>query len=647
MRRAALLNAFLPVILTAILAMMPCGHASPFAPDPKGTDGNMGNEVLYYILVDRFCDGEKGNDIPDFAFPVDSSMTPDQRHHNAIARSLLPMIHDPGQSYMGLYWGGDLQGVIDKLDYLHDLGVTKLILSPIMKNAVGYIEEPEKNFFLHRSLGHENGEDSPYAHLVTAYHGYWTKDWFRIDPHFRNPADESEDKFKVLRTLLNEAAKRGIGIILDITLNHTSPPGGTFIDKGGLYDGTEVIASFDPKADKLNPSEWFSRYRAIDFSNPSRKEIEEGTLWGDMPDLNQDSPEIDRYLRRALTFWLDFNKAEKGAGIAGFRVDAIKHNNIKIWKKVESCVLSRNPSAILLGEYFSGGYLNGDSIDFIEKTKFYSQYDFSLSEAARRFFAGDRQWDGRAYVLRELVLGAAGPRPGFLQRLLNPAGILEIPNASLEKVSGATASHWAGFVENHDLPRLRSIYPGMTDDDYASLLRFIFMIPRVPLLVYGTETGLAVPHDPRETGLFGIGGDPFNRPMMIFPGQPGWNDRLYRVTRSMIALRKEHPLLRYGSSAFLEPKGSRRSEDLFLLRSPEAGNTAGANTRILYAYSTRGGNFPIDLTGFPSKIGRDAESGELLNPVNSQSANITLAPGGSRVIVFGADQHQGAAVPSP
>lgn len=637
----------LPLVLLAIFTAMACVRASSFVPDPKGTDGNMGNEVLYYILVDRFCDGDKGNDIPDFAFPVDLSMTPEQRRHNKIVRSLLPMIHDPSQRYMGLYWGGDLQGVIDKLDYLHDLGVTKLILSPIMKNAVGYIKGAGNSLFLHRSLAHEAGEDSPYAHLVTSYHGYWTKDWFRIDPHFRNPADEGEDKYKVLRMLLNEAAKRGIGIILDITLNHTSPPGGTFIDKGGLYDGQEVIASFDPKKEKLNATEWFTRYRAIDFSNPSKKEIEEGTLGGDMPDLNQDSPEIDRYLRRALTFWLDFNKAEGGARIAGFRVDAIKHNNIKVWKKVESCVLSRNPSAILLGEYFSGGYLNADSIDFIEKTKFFSQYDFSLSEAARRFFAGDRQWDGRTYVLRELVTGAEGPRPSFFQRLLNPAGILEIREQSLDKVSAATASHWAGFVENHDLPRLRSTYPAMTDEDYASLLRFLFVIPRVPLLAYGTETGLAVPHDPREQGLFGIGGDPFNRPMMIFPGHPGWNERLYRVTKSMVTLRKEHPMLRYGKADFLEPKGSRRSEDLFLLRSPSAGDVTEANTRILYAYSTRGGSFSLDLTKFPSKTGRDAETAELLDPGASQFVNITLAAGGSRVIVFGASSNLRATVPTP
>ena len=647
MKRVMRVRFLLQGILPAMLALMPSVQASPFAPDPKGTDGNMGNEVLYYILVDRFCDGEKRNDIPDYAFPVDASMTPDQRRHNKIARSLLPMIYDPSQRYMGLYWGGDLQGVIDKLDYLHDLGVTKLILSPIMKNAVGYIEEPQKNFFLHRSPGHEKGEDSPYAHLVTSYHGYWTKDWFRIDPHFRSPADEGEDKYRVLRTLLKEAAKRGIGIILDITLNHTSPPGGTFIDKGGLYDGTQVIASFDPNVDKLTATEWFSRYRSIDFSNPSRKEIEEGTLGGGMPDLNQDSPEIDRYLRRALTFWLDFNKAEGGATIAGFRVDAIKHNNIRVWKKVESCVLSRNPSAILLGEYFGGGYLNADSIDFIEKTKFFSQYDFSLSEAARRFFADDRQWDGRAYVLRELVMGADGPRPGFFHRLLNPAGILEIPRKSLEKVSGVTSSHWAGFVENHDLPRLRTLYPEMDDQSYASLLKFIFVIPRVPLLNYGTETGLAVPNDPREQGLFGTGGDPFNRPMMIFPGHPGWNDRLHRVSKSMIALRKKYPLLRYGSSSFLEPKGSCRAEDLFLVRSPAAGDTALPKTRILYAYSTRGGNFSVDLTNFPSKTGRDAESGEVLNPEASPSVNIGLAPRGSRVIVFGEALDQGAAVPSP
>jgi len=113
------------------------------------TPGNLGNDVLYYAIVDRFNDADPRNNIPDYAFPTDPNLPQEERAYNEMNRLLLRHSYDPTHRYMGLYWGGDLQGVIEKLDYLKDLGITKIVLSPIQDNANGIVYYPTANSYLH------------------------------------------------------------------------------------------------------------------------------------------------------------------------------------------------------------------------------------------------------------------------------------------------------------------------------------------------------------------------------------------------------------------------------------------------------------------------------------------------------------------
>jgi glycosidase len=582
----------------------------------RNSTGNLENEVLYYIVVDRFDDADPRNNVPEFAFEEDTS-DPEERVYNEMNQLLLRHSYDPTHRHMGMYWGGDLEGVIQRLDYLEDLGVTKLVLSPIQDNSNGLFYHPDIKTYLYRDKK-ETVEDDFYSHVSTPYHGYWTKDWFEIDEHFRSPDDEGRDRYRVFRKLLNEAGKRGIGIILDLTMNQTAPghisteppslgTGGFlfgeswFADNGDVYrHGERVATHWDPKTGERDPQGWFHEPKIIwDFDTASKELIEEGQISGGMPDLNQDVPAVKQYFFDAAKFWLTFNQDHYP--IAGFRLDAVKHINEKFWQDFEDYVLSINPDTILLGEYFGGGYRAEGSINFLQETDEITQYDFNLSEAARRFFSRDRGWDGRTYILRETTLGRKGSYYNydslsrFLHWVLNPAQTLEIPTASLDAIPNEEAKAWVTFVENHDKPRLKTYYPDISDEGYQSLIEFQFTARGVPLIMYGTETALAIPYHPEHDGLFGPGGDPFNRPMMIWPGRKGWKEEIYQATRRMAHLRQDYPVLRYGETRYLFPKGASKKEDIFMLREAEGEQASGNNPRILYAYSTEGGEFLLSF----------------------------------------------------
>ncbi|MBR8836869.1 MAG: hypothetical protein DSM106950_23395 [Stigonema ocellatum SAG 48.90 = DSM 106950] len=632
---------------------MPSTLAQSLSSD--NSEGNLGNDVLYYIVIDRFLDADPGNNVPKFAFESEATDTTEERRYKEMNQLLLEHIYDPTLRHMSMYWGGDLQGVIDRLDYLKDLGVTKIVLSPIQDNANGFFYHPNIDNYL-RLHKEDTDPDNFYSHISTAYHGYWTKDWFEIDEHFRAASDEHQDRYRLFRKLLDEAGERGLGVILDVTMNQTSPghistqvpklgAGGFlfgeswFADNGNVYRHGELVAThWDPKTGELDPQGWFHPPMIIwDFDTASQELIENGQISGGMPDIAQEVPAVEKYFLDMARYWLTFN--EGGHQIAGFRLDAVKHVNASFWRTFEDYVLSINPNAVLLGEYFGAGYRTPGSIEFLKKTQHMTQYDFNLSEAMRRFFAGDRGWDGRTYIMRENCLGRqsryySDPVIHWVHHLLNPAETLEIPKASLDAIPDEDAKGWVTFVEVQDDPRLKTFYPNMSDRAYDSLIKFQFTARGVPLVLYGTETALGIPYHPNHNGLFGIGGDPFNRPMMIWPDSPGWKENLHTTLKQMAHLRQHYPVLRYGTTRFLFPKSSQADKDIFMIREPESSEVSGVdNTRILYAYSTQGGEFLLSMVKEGVQAYDVVETGETIKTVDGLIP-IKLEPQEAKVLVF-------------
>ncbi len=172
-------------------------------------------ETIYFIVVDRFHDGDPSN-----------SEGPN------------PELYDETRQDWGKYWGGDLQGIIDKLDYLKNLGVTAVWLTPLFEQV--------EDLFCGSA----------------AIHGYWTKDFKRINPRFladgeENSLNKTQDtRDTTFDRLIDELHKRNMKLVLDIVCNHSNPDFSGV--KGELYDDGVKIADFNN--DERN---WYHHYGEV------------------------------------------------------------------------------------------------------------------------------------------------------------------------------------------------------------------------------------------------------------------------------------------------------------------------------------------------------------------------------------------------
>lgn len=329
---------------------------------------------------------------------------------------------------------GDLQGVIEKLDYLNDgdpnttddLGVTGIWLMPI--------------------------NPSP------SYHGYDVTDYRSIHPDYG-----TLDDFK---RLLAEADKRGIKIIMDLVVNHTSTEHDWFKqaasdkaaatrdwyiwaeDQGKTPSGVSAAGSGSPWHE-LNGAHYM------------------GTFWGGMPDLNFDNPKVREEMKDIGKFWLEL-------GVDGFRIDAAKHiyedmmsdkgeettaKNTAWWQEFRASMNEVNPDAYIVGEIWDNSaavvapYLNN---------AFDSGFNFSLGES---------------------IIGAV-----MNEKDNNLAFTLERTYGLYSQVSGGKFTD-AVFLTNHDMNRVMSQLKD--DGNHAKMAAGILLtMPGNPFIYYGEEIGM-------------------------------------------------------------------------------------------------------------------------------------------------------------
>jgi len=172
-------------------------------------------DVIYFIMVDRFADSNPEANLPDV-----------------------------NKEDLRAFQGGDLQGIIDNLDYIKEMGATAIWLTPIMENG-------------------PNG-----------YHGYWIYDFYKVDPHFGD--------LETFKALVDKAHEKGLKVILDYIVNHTG------------YDSPWLK---DPeKADWFNPDRQINNWK-------DKEEVELGWLAG-LPDLDQTNPEVADYFIENAKWWI-------------------------------------------------------------------------------------------------------------------------------------------------------------------------------------------------------------------------------------------------------------------------------------------------------------------------------------------------------
>jgi neopullulanase len=377
------------------------------------------DDVVYLIMPDRFVNGDPANDDP-------------MKSRGLVDRTKLRYYH-----------GGDFAGVQKKLPYLKSLGITAIWLNPIYDNNDKINEV-------------ETYDGQP----ITDYHGYGAVDFYGVEEHFGDLA-----KFK---ELVDAAHGQGIKIVLDMVANHTGPyhPWVKDSPTPTWYHGT---------AQRHQSNTWQVWTLADPHSTPAMREATlDGWFGGFLPDLNQDDPEVARYIIQNTLWWAD------ATGIDAIRQDTWPYVPRRFWRDWMAAIKREHPTMKVVGEvfdgdpsvvsFFIGGRQQWDGLD----TKVDALFDFPLLFPMRRAFA-----EGKS--LREVaqMLGRDHLYPD--------------------------ASALMTFVGNHDVQRFMN-EPKATTAGLALAYTFLLTTRGIPLLYYGDE--IAMPG----------GGDPDNR--RDFPG--GW-----------------------------------------------------------------------------------------------------------------------------
>ncbi|NNG67037.1 alpha-amylase family glycosyl hydrolase [Caldanaerobacter subterraneus] len=404
------------------------------------------SEVIYQVMVDRFYNGDPSNDDPE------------------VSKGMF----DPTHTNWRMYWGGDLKGLTEKIPYIKGMGVTAIWISPVVDNI--------------NKLAVYNGE------INAPYHGYWARDFKRVEEHFGTWEDF--DNF------VKVAHENGIKVILDFAPNHTSPAdeeNPDFAENGALYDDGKLLGTYSNDSLKL-----FHHNGSISNWN-NLKELQDKNLF-DLADLDQSNPIVDKYLKDSIKLWFNHE-------IDGVRLDAAKHMPMEWVKSFANTIYSIKKDVLLFGEWMLSGPtdpLYGYNIQFANTTGF-SVLDFMLNGAIRDVF-------GKGY--------------GF-ERLNDT---LEDTNKDYENPYKLVT-----FIDNHDMPRFLSL--NNDKDKLHEAIAFIMTTRGIPVIYYGTEQYL---HNDTNGG-----NDPYNRPMMEKFDE---STKAYTLIKELSRLRQLTPALQYGTT---------------------------------------------------------------------------------------------------
>jgi cyclomaltodextrin glucanotransferase len=405
-------------------------------------------QTIYFIVIDRFFDGNPENNT-----------------------GKNPELFDSTKTDWWKYWGGDIRGIINKLDYLQGMGITSIWITPVFDQIDHVI--------------------SPDGVKMAPYHGYWAKDFKRLDEHLVDRAEDVrvfESNQTVFDELIAEMHKRGMKLILDIVCNHSNPhvAGG----RGELYDDGKLIANYD------ETNNWYHRVGGIQNWN-DLAHVQNNDLCG-LSDFNEESYSFRTYIKHAMQLWLS-------KGVDVLRIDTVRHMPIWFWQEFMTDMKTVKPELFAFGEWFQGGCTDCASVEMANKSGM-SILDFSLQQSIENVF-------GKNYY----------------------QGFLEIVNVINRDGEFNSANELITFVDNHDMPRFLSVCNDR--EKFRLAVDFIMVTRGIPCIYYGSEHYL---HNDTNNG-----NDPYNRPMMN-----SWatDTDLYRDIKKLAELRRTNPAVQKGGT---------------------------------------------------------------------------------------------------
>ncbi len=539
---AALLASFLPAA---------AGDASPLL---SYLERPPADDIIYFVLPDRFENGDHGNDrggLP--GGPLDHGFDPARK---------------------GFYHGGDLKGLADRLDYVAGLGATAIWLGPIYRN------KPVQG---------------PPGAETAGYHGYWITDFTDVDPHFGTRDD--------LKRLVEEAHARNIKVYLDIIVNHTADviryeechgadaapglaaPGACpyrskadfpYNRRGGR-DGPAINPGFAGGPGHDQTHENFSTlsdpsYAYMPLVAADERDIKvpawlndvtlyhnrgdsawhgENAVYGDflgLDDLFTENPRVrDGFIDIYKQWITDFR-------IDGFRIDTAKHVNADFWPVFNAAMIAHAEGLGIPNFYIFGEVYSGDPVELARFTRlhgFPAVLDFAFQEAVVDMLARGAPGERLGQVFRADALYSGGEE-----------GARQLPTF----IGGHDAGRFAHFI--------RAANPGIAEEalaDRTLLGHALMMFARgIPVIYYGDEQGFA-----------GDGGDQDAREDMFPSRVAAYNDNdlvatdrttadsnfdtrhpLYRAISDLARIYHAEPALRRGHQAV---RLADRSAGLFAL----------------------------------------------------------------------------------
>ncbi|MEO5772949.1 MAG: alpha-amylase family glycosyl hydrolase [Sphingomicrobium sp.] len=434
------------------------------------------DEVIYFLLPDRFENGDASND------------------RGGLTGDRLDTGFDP--TAKGFYHGGDLKGLISRLDYIQGLGTTAIWLAPVFKNKP--VQGPP-------------GQES------AGYHGYWVTDFTQVDPHFGTNAE--------FKAFVDAAHARGMKVYMDIIANHTADvfyfqecvgtgacPYRSVADypyqrRGGVH-GPAINPGF---AGHLDPSAAnFARLKEPNYAytvrvNPAERNIKapawlndpiyyhnrgdsifqgESNTLGDfvgLDDLMTEHPRVVRGMIDIFGSWID------RFGVDGFRIDTARHVNPEFWQAFVPAMLKRAkargiPNFHIFGEVADEDFQPGRLALHTRRDKLPAVLDFGFKVGALKSIAGGERTEIWRNFFAQDVLYEGGAKAA-----------LQLPT----------------FLSNHDQGRfayyVRKAFPKSSEEEVLDRLILanvlMFTARGVPTVYYGDEQGFAgdgIDQDARE-----------------------------------------------------------------------------------------------------------------------------------------------------
>ena len=372
-------------------------------PNSASRNSFTSKDVMYLIMPDRFANGDYSNDSQPNLTEKANRNLPSGRH------------------------GGDLRGIIKNLDYLHNLGVTALWLTPAN-------EDNEKQ---------------------TSYHGYAQTDLYKIDGRYGT----NEEYLELSRQL----QKRGMMLIQDYVTNHWGISHWLIQDlptKDWIHQFSDGEGKYGFKRSNYRTTSQFD----TNVAEIDKKEALNGWFDTTMPDLNQSNPLVLKYLTQNAIWWIEY------AELGGLRVDTYPYNDKEAMSKWAKAITDEYPNFNIVGEawMYSPAHISywqkNSKIGEIDgyNSNLPSVMDFTLYTDLPHALKEEESWD---------------------------KGMIKIYNSFGNDFLYPDINNILVFFENHDTERFNEIFNG--DSKYYKMaLTLISTVRGIPQIYYGSEIGM-------------------------------------------------------------------------------------------------------------------------------------------------------------